>query len=54
MARRERFIVNIGPELKKVLDEHRQRIKEATWGVDESSDWEAGEIIAKKIRDNKL
>ena len=46
---RELFVIRIGVLLRKVLDEQKKQIKEATYGVCESSDYEAGEIIAKKF-----
>lgn len=49
-AKRQKFIVRIGPELKKVLDEQLKSIREVTYGISDSSYWEAGEIIAKKMK----
>ena len=51
---REKYIIKIGPKLRKVLDIQRVIIKELTYNVCDSSDWEAGEIIADKILKNKL
>ena len=48
-SKREVYNVKIGPLLKKVLDEQLDSIREATYDVCDSSYWEAGEIIAKKI-----
>ncbi len=48
------FIVRIGPLLKEVLDKQKQNIKKETYDVCKSSEWEAGEIVAKKIIENKL
>ncbi len=47
--KREEFVVKIGVLLRRALDEQRESIKQATYDVCESSDYEAGEIIAKKI-----
>ncbi len=49
--KRETHVVKIGPLLKKVLDRQKELIKKATYDVCESSHWEAGEIIAKKIEE---
>lgn len=48
-TKRESYVVKIGPILKKVLDKQRELIRDATYDVCDSSDWEAGEIIAKKV-----
>lgn len=47
--KRETYTVEIGPLLKKILDEQKENIKKATYGCIRSSHYEAGEIIAKKI-----
>jgi len=47
--KRKVYNVKIGPLLKQVLDEQLESIKNATYNVCDSSYWEAGEIIAKKI-----
>ncbi len=46
--------VNVGPLFKEVLELQRKNIENETYGVCDSSDWEASEIIAKKITENKL
>ncbi len=48
-TKRETYVAKIGPLLKEVLNRQRKIIKEATYDVCNSSDWEAGEIIAKKV-----
>lgn len=52
--KREQWDIKIGPMMKKVLIKQREKIKEATYGIEKSSDYTAGEIIAKKILDNDL
>lgn len=47
--KRESFIIEIGPLLKKVLDEQKEIIKEATYDCVKASHYEAGEMIAKKV-----
>lgn len=54
MDKREFFIAKIGPLLRKVLDKQRENIKNETYEICDSSDWEAGEILAKKITEGKL
>ena len=48
-TKREEYVIKIGPLLKSLVDKQRRMIKEATYDVCKSSDWEAGEIIAKKV-----
>ncbi len=45
---REEYVVRIGPLLKELMDKQKANIKEATYDCIQGSDWEAGEIIAKK------
>lgn len=52
--KREQWDIKIGPIMKKALIKQRQKIKEATYGVEKSSDYTAAEIIAKKVLDNDL
>lgn len=47
--KKEEYRVRIGPRLRKILDKQKQLIKEATYDVCNASDYEAGEIIAKKV-----
>lgn len=53
-GRREQWDIKIGPLMKKVLIKQREKIREATYGMEKSSDYTAGEIIARKILDNDL
>ena len=53
-GKREQWDIKIGPLMKKVLIMQREKIREATYGIEKSSDYTASEIIAKKILDNDL
>ena len=53
-VKREEFSVRIGPLLKEVLTKQKDNVKKVTYDCVPSSDWEAGEIIAKKIVIAKL
>lgn len=48
-GKKEVYVIKIGPLLKDVLDRQKDKIKDATYDVTESSYWDAGEIVAKKI-----
>jgi len=52
--KREEFVIQIGPILKQVLELQKEKIKEVSWGCVNASYYEAGEVIAKKIMENKL
>lgn len=52
--KREEFIIKIGPLLKEVLEKQKEIIKETTWDCVKPSDYEVGEIIAKKLTESKL
>ena len=51
MVKKEEFTIRIGPKLKKVFEKQKSIIRDVTHNVCEPSDWEAGEIIAKKVMD---
>ena len=51
---KEEFTARIGPKLKMLLEKQKEKVKDVTWGVCESSDYEAGEIIANKVIDSKI
>lgn len=44
------FVIKVGPELMSIIQEQMNKIKEVTYGVDKSSVWIAGEILAKKLK----
>lgn len=52
--KREEFSVRIGPLLKRILNKQKENIKKVTYDCVPSSDWEAGEILAKKIIEKNL
>lgn len=52
--RREVFKINVGPLFKQILNKQKSNVKEVTYGVCPSSDWEASEMIAKKVIENNL
>jgi len=43
------FVIRVGEKMRKILNQQKKQIEEATYFVVEASDYEAGEIIAKKI-----
>lgn len=47
---RTEFVIRIGPELMEVIEKQMEIIKDLTYGVSKSSPWEAGEIVAKKVK----
>ena len=47
--KRKEFVIKIGEKLREVLDLQKNQIKEATYDCVNPSDYEAGEIIAKKF-----
>ena len=49
MDKRKEFVVKIGEKLREVLNQQKKQIKEATYDCVNPSDYEAGEIIAKKF-----
>ena len=54
VKKRETYSTKIGPLLKNVFVKQKEKIKTVTYDCVNSSDYEVGEIIAKKILDNKL
>ena len=51
---KKEFTITIGVLLKEVLKKQKENINKLTYGCVKSSDYEAGEIIAKKMIENKL
>lgn len=52
--KKEGHWTRIGPLLKEVFEKQKQNVEKATYSCVKTSDYEAGEIIAKKIKDNNL
>jgi len=51
---KKEFTITIGVLLKEVLKKQKENINKLTYGCVKSSDYEAGEIIAKKMIEKKL
>ena len=52
--KRKQFSVTIGEGLKDALNAQKEKITELTYGKCYTSDYEAGEILAKKLFENGL
>ena len=52
--KRKEYIIKVGVLLKEVLEKQKENINKLTYGCVKSSDYEAGEIIAKKMIEKKL
>ena len=52
--KREEFVIRIGPLLKEIIDKQKAKIMDVTYDCVPSSDYEAGEIIAKKINSARI
>jgi len=52
--KRKEYATRIGPLLKKVFNEQKEIIKKATWECMNPSDYEVGEVIAKKIIEKNI
>ena len=53
-VKRKEFYIRIGPLLKEFLYKEKEIIKNVSYDCVTSSEWEAGEILAKKITVAKL
>ena len=53
-TKKEGFHTRIGPLLKEVFEKQKKVVKKTTWGCMNPSDYEVGEIIAKKILESNL
>lgn len=51
---REQNRIAVGPLMKKVIEQQKKNISEITKGVCDVSNWEASEVLAKKIVEAKL
>ena len=54
MTETEKYSIKIGIKLRKVLDKQKENVRKVTLDCVKVSDYEAGELIAKKIIENKL
>ena len=52
--KRKEYTIKCGSLLRNVLDKQKENIKKVTYDCVSSSDYEAGEILAKKIIESKL
>lgn len=52
--KRKVFNVKIGEKLYNALQRQKQKVREVTMDCVKTSDYEAGEIIAIKLSENKL
>jgi hypothetical protein len=53
-TKREEYRIRIGPLLKGLLEKQKIKINEVCYDCVNSSEWEAGEILAKKVLASKL
>ena len=49
MADKKEYTIRIGPLLKGVINKQKDKVKAVTYECVDVSDYEAGEIIAKKV-----
>lgn len=54
MEEKNEYTLRIGPKLKEAIEKQKVKIKEVTMDCVNASDYEAGEIIATKLKDNNL
>ena len=52
--KKKAFTVRIGPLMRQCLDKQKSSIKSMAYNVLETSDFMAGEVLARKILDNQL
>ena len=51
---KKEFVVTIGVLLKEVLEKQKKKVSEVTYDCVKASDYEAGEILATKIKEKNL
>lgn len=51
---KDRKVIEISKDLVEILDKIRSKIKEFTWGIDNSSYYTASKVLAKRIKEVKL
>ena len=49
MVEKKEFTIRIGPLLRDIIDRQKEKVKAVTYECVDVSDYEAGEIIAKKL-----
>lgn len=47
-------VIKVSKDLVEILDKIRNKIKEFTWGVDNSSYYTASKVLARRIKEVKL
>jgi len=52
--KKEGYGTRIGPLLKSIFEKQKQIVKATTWDCVVPSDYEVGEIIAKKLIESKI
>ena len=52
--KREEYSIRIGALLKKCIDKQKENVKKVTYDCVKPSDYDAGEILAKKITQKNL
>jgi cellobiose-specific phosphotransferase system component IIB len=53
-SNRKEFVIRVGPILKSVLDNQKKNVKDVSYDCVNISDYDAGEIIGKKITKSNL
>ena len=51
---KKQLVAKISPLMREILDKQKEKVKAVTDDVCDCSDYEASELLAKKIIDNKL
>jgi hypothetical protein len=54
MSEEKEYTIRIGPLLRKVLDKQKEIVEKFTYSAVNPSDYEIGELLAKKIIAGKI